>query len=218
MEKVLGQDERIRRAESIYERRQLENEIRRNMTVNVNNQNKSTRINRLILQCIICLLIYGMFYVIKMIPDIASKELMYRITDVLEYDINIKELYDNFSKYKIINTDVEKIQSNSKEKEEKVDDDDLQDNEAIEQNNVPEEETKEELSQMEADAQYIKTSYSMIKPLEGEITSRFGERNPSISTIPKNHTGVDIARAEGTVIISAIDGIVELVSSEGDLR
>ena len=72
------------------------------------------------------------------------------------------------------------------------------------------------LSQMEIDAQYIKANCSIIKPLEGEITSRFGMRNPTVPTVPKYHTGIDIARVVGTVIISAIEGDVELVSSHGD--
>ena len=72
------------------------------------------------------------------------------------------------------------------------------------------------LSQMEIDAQYIKANCSIIKPLEGEITSRFGMRNPTVPTVPKYHTGIDIARVVGTVIISAIEGDVEVVSSQGD--
>ena len=69
---------------------------------------------------------------------------------------------------------------------------------------------------MEIDAQYIKANCSIIKPLEGEITSRFGMRNPTVPTVPKYHTGIDIARVVGTVIISAIEGDVEVVSSQGD--
>jgi hypothetical protein len=39
---------------------------------------------------------------------------------------------------------------------------------------------------MEIDAMDIKNSVSMIKPLDGVITSRFGIRNPTTSTVPKN--------------------------------
>ena len=71
---------------------------------------------------------------------------------------------------------------------------------------------------MEIDAKYISENYSLIKPLEGEITSRFGPRNPTVATVPKYHTGIDIARVIGTVMNASMEGDVELVSSEGDLR
>ena len=216
MERVLSQDERIRRAEDLYERRQLENEIRRNATVNVNNGYKSKRSNKMTLQCVICILIYGIFYGIKMIPNVVPRDIMYKITDVLEYDINIKELYENVSKYRIVNIEKEETHKDNLKEEEKdsipggIIQEDKTDN--------PTKDEGEELSQMELDAQYIKTNYSFIKPLEGEITSRFGERTSTVPTVPKNHTGIDIARAEGTIIIAATDGTVDLVSSEGDLR
>ena len=69
---------------------------------------------------------------------------------------------------------------------------------------------------MSVDAEFIKANYNLIKPLEGEITSRYGIRNPKVATVPKYHTGIDIARVTGTVIVSAMEGTVELVSSQGD--
>lgn len=78
------------------------------------------------------------------------------------------------------------------------------------------EEPKKELSQMEIDANEIKNKYALIKPIEGTITSRFGLRNPTTPTVPKNHTGIDIAANTGTVIKAALDGTVTLASSEGD--
>ena len=52
--------------------------------------------------------------------------------------------------------------------------------------------------------------------MEGTISSKFGLRNPTTSTVPKNHTGTDIAANTGTKIKSATDGEVVLASSEGD--
>jgi len=67
---------------------------------------------------------------------------------------------------------------------------------------------------MEIDAQTIKANYSIISPLKGTITSRFGERNPTTPTVPKYHTGIDIAANEGTVFVAAMSGTVTMVSSE----
>ena len=62
----------------------------------------------------------------------------------------------------------------------------------------------------------IKKTASFIKPVQGTITSKYGLRDPSTTTVPKNHTGTDIAANTGTKIISATDGEVVLSSEEGD--
>ena len=90
-----------------------------------------------------------------------------------------------------------------------------------EQQNVEVIETEEnesttEVSQMEQDALYIKSTISFIKPVEGIISSKFGLRNPTVETVPKNHTGTDIAANLGTKIVSATNGTVTLVCTEGD--
>lgn len=68
---------------------------------------------------------------------------------------------------------------------------------------------------MKRDIEFIKTNYSMVIPLNGIITSKFGEREPS-QIISANHAGIDIGANEGTKIVSTIDGKVTEVSEEGD--
>ena len=80
-------------------------------------------------------------------------------------------------------------------------------------------ENKEKLTEqqlMEIEAKEIKKSIKFIKPLNGRISSSFGWRNPTTSSVPKYHTGVDIAAVEGTKIKSATDGKVIMASSSGD--
>lgn len=222
MEKILSQDEKIRRAEEIYARRKYDMNNRKSTIVNVENANKPTK--KLIKQFIICIIIYIAFYALKSSPDILSKDIMYKISDVLEYDINIQELYKNINAMII----KEEVQEKSQQAQEEI-------IETTPEENIPEETMPEEtlsitegeqseatiieesssISQMNVDAEYVKANYSMIKPLEGEITSRFGLRNPSTETVPKYHTGIDIARVTGTKIIAAMEGTVELVSSQG---
>ena len=84
------------------------------------------------------------------------------------------------------------------------------------QENKEETPQTEEKTQMEKDADEIKSKLSFINPIEGRISSTFGWRNPTNPNVPKYHTGLDIAAVTGTVIKSAIDGTVELVSDEGD--
>ena len=77
-------------------------------------------------------------------------------------------------------------------------------------------ETNTEISQMEQDANYVKSTINFIKPVNGTVTSGYGWRNPTTATVPKNHTGTDIATEKGRKIQSATDGTVVLASSIGD--
>ena len=44
----------------------------------------------------------------------------------------------------------------------------------------------------------------------------FGPRNHTTPTVPKNHTGTDIAAETGTKIVSATDGTVIVAENRGD--
>lgn len=227
MERVLSQDERIRRAEELYARRKMQANCRTSATVNVEDVNTNKITKKMLRQFIICVIIYISFYTIKNIPTLVPQEVMYKISDVLEYDINIQEVYENFNSY--INSKSQEQNNEGlieetlavsdseeiiEESVNNINQESIKPAQAVEETQVIEESSS--LSQMEIDAQYIKANCSIIKPLEGEITSRFGMRNPTVPTVPKYHTGIDIARVVGTVIISAIEGDVELVSSQGD--
>ncbi len=227
MERVLSQDERIRRAEELYARRKMQANCRTSATVNVEDVNTNKITKKMLRQFIICVIIYISFYTIKNIPNLVPQEVMYKISDVLEYDINIQEVYENFNSY--INSKSQEQNNEGlieetlavsdsegiiEESVNNINQESIKPAQAVEETQVIEESSS--LSQMEIDAQYIKANCSIIKPLEGEITSRFGMRNPTVPTVPKYHTGIDIARVVGTVIISAIEGDVELVSSHGD--
>ena len=64
--------------------------------------------------------------------------------------------------------------------------------------------------------QDVKNTTTFIKPVEGTISSPYGRRDTATGTVPKNHTGTDIAAITGTKIKSATEGEVVLVSEEGD--
>ena len=79
------------------------------------------------------------------------------------------------------------------------------------------EETNEvEKTQEQKDIEKIKNTTSFIKPIEGTISSTFGWRTPTTATVPKYHTGLDIAAKTGTKIKSATEGKIVLASAEGD--
>lgn len=235
MERALTVDEKIRRAEEIYQRRQAVSERKSYATVNVSKEkaNYGNRtIKRMILQIVICFIIYAIYYLIQNGNYIFSENILNKTKDVLSYNINFNQYYEQFMKLfnkeengEQNNNDTENISNDVNNIEEGIggsteeliiEGGSVPSTEAHAENVVENTVNTSNLSQMEIDAIDIKNSISFISPLLGTITSRFGMRNPTTKTVPQNHTGIDIAANTGTTIISATDGIVSLVSSEGD--
>lgn len=229
MERVLSEAERIRRAEEIYQKRR-EQDYKTNQTrVNVSNSPRDYGMfKKMFFQIIICLLIYLVFYLVKNSNYIFSEEFLNQSKDLLSRDINFSQKYDEIINWiASFNSDNEKVETNTQsEVLETVNTEDEVIENTINDIDTPLEETQtlsvtedsSSISQTATDAEDIKSKYSLIKPLEGTITSRFGVRNPTTSTVPKYHTGIDIAANTGTVYRAAMAGTVVLVSSEGDYR
>ncbi len=234
MERTLSVDEKIRRAEEIYQRKKMQNERRAYATVNVRQKPEHKTIKKMLLQIAICFVIYFIYYLIQNSNYIFSEDVLNKTKEILSYNINFQEKWNEWKGYLKLENLIPKQEENQEPEQQntEIDENILQNEisntvgqmtntvEAVlsAQDTMVEETAKEEssLSQMELDANYIKETLSFIKPLSGVITSRFGNRNPTTETVPKYHTGIDIAADTGTVIVAATEGIVSVVSSEGD--
>ena len=251
MERVMSVEDKIRRAEEIYyKRREQEMPIRETMKRTPKEKKNIKLLKKMIKQIIVCLLIYGVFYLIVNSNYIFSEDFTNKAKEILSQDINfsqiysvvtskISEMYNNLNNREQQN---ENLDNGSEEEQngESIDSTNNEQNDEINNNDeniggaeeILTSETQggnsetsieeavineaSELSQMEQDANYIKSTISFIKPVNGKISSAFGLRNPTTSTVPKNHTGTDIAAETGTKIVSATDGTVILASSAGD--
>lgn len=236
MERTITSEERIRRAEEIYQRRRIQNGIKvPTSQVNAGNKVQYGMLKKVILQILICMLIYFIFYLIKNSNYIFSEEVVKKTREFLSYDINFQGIYTQTEKYynevikPIINN-----QSDSKEEQnvnEQVNEEggigggeegvELLNNEIqqtsadeIKEEDKKEDENQKPLSQMEIDANDIKANYNLILPLKGTVTSRFGSRTPT-DIVSANHAGIDIGVNEGTVFTASMEGTVTSVSSEG---
>ena len=234
MERTLSVDEKIRRAEEIYQRKKMQNERKSYATVNVRQKPEHKTIKKMFLQIAICFVIYLIYYLIQNSNYIFSEDVLNKTKEILSYNINFQEKWNEWKEYLKIENLIPKQEKNQEQNNPNtiIDENILQNEinntvgqmtntvEAVlsAQETIIEETTEEEssLSQMELDANYIKETLSFIKPLNGVITSRFGNRNPTTETVPKYHTGIDIAADTGTVIVAATEGTVSVVSSEGD--
>lgn len=220
MERTMSVEEKIRRAEQIYERRKQGSD-KQIATVSVNNEKKDIRLlKKMIVQILICISIYLIIYFINNSEYVFSKDFINKINEVLSYDVNFMDLYntikDQYNKIIVNNNEQEQLEQTKEQEENTTQDgiggavEDLQNTSDVK------EETTKELSQSEQDIINVKNTTTFIKPIEGIISSKYGQRDTATGRVPKNHTGTDIAANLGTKIKSATDGEVVLASEEGD--
>ena len=220
MERTMSVEEKIRRAEQIYERRKQGSD-KQIATVSVNNEKKDIRLlKKMIVQILICISIYLVIYFINNSDYVFSKDFINKINEILSYDVNFMDLYntikDQYNKI-IVNNNEQEQPEQTKEQEENTTQDGIGGAvEDLQNTSDVKEETTKELSQSEQDIINVKNTTTFIKPIEGIISSKYGQRDTATGRVPKNHTGTDIAANLGTKIKSATDGEVVLASEEGD--
>lgn len=220
MERTMSVEEKIRRAEQIYERRKQGSD-KQITTVSVNNEKKDIRLlKKMIVQILICISIYLVIYFINNSEYVFSKDFINKINEILSYDVNFMDLYntikDQYNKI-IVNSNEQEQPKQTKEQEENTTQDGIGGAvEDLQNTSDVKEETTKELSQSEQDIINVKNTTTFIKPIEGIISSKYGQRDTATGRVPKNHTGTDIAANLGTKIKSTTDGEVVLASEEGD--
>lgn len=226
MEKVMSVEEKIRRAEEIYQRRK-QGEVRQVAKVDITKEKKDMKLfKKMLIQMLICIAIYLVIYTINNNNYVFSEDFINKANEILSYDTNFYDIYQNTKNYI---EGVFKKNDEGKEKNEAENKEEQNNEQSSEEsiNGINQEaiggaeEVKEnieskELSQEEQDIINIKNTTTFMKPVEGAISSKYGIRESSTGRVPKNHTGTDIAANLGTKIKSATDGEVVLASSEGD--
>ena len=227
MDKIMSVEERIRRAEEVAERRK-----NKKMDLDYNKikiEKSKSKTKSFFIQIFICLLIYCGFYYIKNMPVNQNNNWLEKTKEVLSYDVDFMGIYNKFfnkNNSLIQNNTDENIVVEEENNENKIDNLNENTSENFEENlgiggelteeNGEQENTIEEIKkQDDEDVKYIKENINLIKPANGVITSRFGERESS-EIVSANHKGIDIGAASGTEIKSACDGKVIQVSSSGD--
>lgn len=240
MEKILSEEEKIRKAEEIASRRQNGRIPVNNINNNETKTRKLTAFDKLSIQVISSICIFGIIYFISQ----HNTYIIDKIKLVMSNDTDFQKLYAEIctATQGIINSFENKKQNEEEKQEENTLSENNENNEVIDQEETENEEKQEEnqennqesdeqeknetngigggndetqVSQDVDDITYIKNKISFVKPVSGVITSPYGERTPT-DIISANHAGVDIGVNTGTDIVSAIEGTVELVSSYGD--
>ena len=208
MERSMSVEEKIKRAEEIYAKRHEQN-LKHFATVNVNEKKNIKLFRKMIIQVITSLCIYLIIININNGNYVFSDDFINKTKEILSTDIKFEEIYNTINLWmneyvKIDSGENNNLETNKEENELKSD------------NNIGGADEVKELTQEEQDIENVKNTTTFIKPIEGIISSKYGIRDPSTPTVPKNHTGTDIAANLGTKIKSSTEGEVVQVSSEGD--
>lgn len=219
MERTLSDEEKIRKAIEISQRR---NNNRRasyqEVSIPSSNSKKEYKLfKRMIMQVMICALIYLIFYLITTTNYVFSEDVINKTNSILNYDIEFYNIYkQGINKIKGFVSEFNSKNGGNVEANEIKSEDN---NEIKERENA---ETKNNetlvssISQMEKDAEDVKKICDFQKPLSGKITSEFGEREVISSVMTADHKGIDIAANSGTDIQAAISGQVVEADSNSE--
>lgn len=214
MERILNDDEKIRRAEEIYYRRNNQNICisgKRNIK---NHKEKGNFKTRFLLNLLFMFNIAIIIFSIQNKDYIFTKEFLERLNQYnIDLGTKVTEVFSKILAKEETNTIVENEVDNSTINESVEDDSESEENIS---NIVTNENSISSLSEMNLDVENLKNAYSFINPVSGAISSRFGARESEYQKVTGYHTGIDIAAEEGTVINASMEGIVTLVSPEGE--
>lgn len=208
MEKIFDENEKMRRAEEIYYRRN-------NRNIDLTSRRENNVRGNLKTKILFNLLV--LFNISVIVFAIQNKDFIFT-KDFL----GVIESYNNEFSLKITGY-LEKIWKDDEEIKRQEETEVKESVENEETSKEPQEAQEESISrasssmnEMDLDIQNLKAAYSFSKPIEGVVSSGFGARESEYQNVTGYHTGVDIAKEKGSIIKASMGGIVELVSSAGD--
>ena len=229
MERVISDEEKIRRAIQISQRRNQNDYAARTAKLSIQPKKNYKLFKKMILQILICLCIYFIFYLITTTNYVFSDQVIKTTTSILNYDINLQKLYKDCENF-VITT----FHRNEESQEDNLTNMMMNSSENVGEINSEEENTiinqvteekkednnnqtvNQEKSAMELDAEKVKKLCKFQKPLSGTITSEFGEREVTSKIMSADHKGIDIAAKSGTSIKAAMDGVVSVASQNSE--
>lgn len=228
MERTISQEERIKRAEELYNKRRQDRNDRMYYYTKqdrTGNGIKARITKKVVVQLIVSLAIYLGIYMIQNSNYVFSAGVSNKIQGFLSYDLEFNKLYEDAITYlknnfSFLGGVLEQKDSQENNIENTIEDtsnseivENIENIEAI-GGEVEEPIPEVQKSQTELDIEYIKDNYNIIWPLTGRITSPFGTREAT-EIVTANHYGIDIGGNTGDAIVAAMDGIVTLTSEEG---
>ena len=213
MERILDENEKLRRAEEIYLKRN-----NRNISLLQDSKSNTKKYfgSKILLNLLVLFNIAVVIFCIQNKDYIFTKDFLNRCN---QYNVNISEEINKIIKKFLLEEEIEEKNnvienSNNNTIEDSEGQKQIVNQEIEKKPNVE----SSSLSEMDLDIENLKKIYKFVKPLEGIVSSVFGARESEYQNVTGYHKGIDLAAEKGTSIKAAMQGIVELVSSEGDYR
>lgn len=209
MERILNDDEKIRRAEEIYFRRNGQN---LGLVKKTESKEKGSLKNRFLLHLLI------MFNLAVIVFSVQNKDYIFTeefLAQIKQYNVDISARITDALKDSKKEENINKVEEKNNEP---VSDSGSADPETTPVTNKEEipQEISSSINEMQLDINNLKAAYSFINPIEATVSSGFGSRESEYQNVTGYHTGVDLAAKKGTGIKASMEGIVTLVSNEGD--
>ena len=219
MDRIISVEDRIKRAEEIYQKRmgRGNNIVSSNSNLAEGNKIYKCKIfKRMLIQLIICSITYLGIHAVKNNNYVFSQDFSNSANWILSYTIDFNKIIENFKqkfepqKPNEQNAKIEEIEKIEEKQENK-------ENKENKEIGVGGAEvpivaiTEEEQKLID-----IKKITTFIQPVQAKITSPYGLRDSRGGLIPVNHTGIDYGVITGTDILSSTKGKVLQVSAEGD--
>ena len=166
LERILSPEERIRRAEEIYYRRRSQTTPKAYARESIyTNKKEHSLAKKMVLQIIVCTLIYLVIYMIQNNEYIFSKGFLEKTNQILSYDINIPKLYNTVKEYinsALNNFEIENVNTVNENQEANVIEE--TNTQEVNQEIVLQEETNQENTQQEENIGGAETLSSLEEP------------------------------------------------------
>ncbi len=208
MERILNDNEKIRRAEEIYYRRN-----HRNVSISQREpkRQKTYLGSKILLEMLILVLLAMAVFAVKNKDYIFTENFL---NNFAQYNINLTEKFNNLLAYFKEEENTNDVFINHEQTENNPDD--QQESQAQPVQTQGSQVQQEAPQSVVTDVLSLKNLVHFIKPIEGIVSSGFGSRESQYQNVTGAHTGIDIAAPNGTKIKSAMTGTVTQVSTEGD--
>ncbi len=160
-------------------------------------------------QTIISASILGAIMACENLPVIANSEIWNKATEFAKTDVNVDQIRNGIEwgvEYaKVL---IPEILNNEDVAEQNETVNETIVESVIEEPEIPEVDPTEGMTQEEKDIYNILKSTTILRPVNGEVTSPFGDRIDPVTKQYALHTGTDFLAAVGTQVKSAITGTV----------
>ena len=209
MEKIISQEERIRRAEEIYYRRKLNNNNVRMPSSQVKQGRENRQFSlykKMVLQILICIFIYLIFSLIKETNYIFSESVINKTKEFLSIDINFAQISSNIGDFFQNNQDKFSFLTRLWNKEENINSEN-QNNESEESNNIENNITNEQTnSENNNENEEINGENTNLQNSESSQNSQVENNEEKKATISNENVGIGgNSKIEQTVQVSAAE-------------